>query len=63
MYDMNRRLKKIESKLNINKKQSVAEIVHFSDGPLPPDHTKGNITAHYVRFDDICSKKEQQCIV
>jgi hypothetical protein len=60
MSDLSRRLKKLEGKLNVDKEQRIVEIVWFSDGPLPPDHTDGNITTHYVRFNDICNKKEQQ---
>ena len=63
MSDLNRRLKKIEKSLNVDNEQRVVEIVMFCDGILPPDHCEGNITTHYVRFDDICSKKEQQCMV
>ncbi len=43
MSDLNRRLRKVESKLNANKEQRVVEIVQFCDGPLPPDHTDGSI--------------------
>ncbi|MCJ7693451.1 MAG: hypothetical protein MUO22_08565 [Sedimentisphaerales bacterium] len=42
MSNLNRRLKKVEKTLNVNKEQRVAEIVQFCDGPLPPDHTHGN---------------------
>jgi hypothetical protein len=60
MSDLNRRLKKAESKLNVNKEQRIVEIVQFCDGPLQPDHTDGNIKTRYVRFDDICKKKAEQ---
>jgi hypothetical protein len=63
MSNLNRRLKKVEKTLNLDKEQRVAEIILFSDGPLPPDEIQGNRTIRYVRFDDICGKKEQQCIV
>ena len=56
MSDLNRRLKKIESKLNVDKEQRVVEIVLFCDGELPPDETHGNVTIRHVRYDDICKK-------
>jgi len=51
MYGMNKRLKKAEDKLSINEKQITVNIVHFG-GELPPDHTDGNITVHYVMYDE-----------
>jgi len=60
MSDLNRRLRKLEGKLNVDKEPRVAEIVWFANAPLPPDHTEGNITIRYVRFDDICKKKAEQ---
>ena len=56
MSDLNRRLKKIESKLNVDKEQRVVEIVLFCDGELPPDEIHGNVTIRHVRYDDICKK-------
>ena len=56
MSDLNRRLKKIESKLNVDKEQRVVEIVVFHDGELPPDHIDGNVTIRQVRYDDICKE-------
>ena len=56
MSDLNRRLKKIESKLNFDKEQRVVEIVLFCDGELPPDEIHGNVTIRHVRYDDICKK-------
>lgn len=58
MSNLNRKLKKIESKLNVDKEQRVAEIVMFNDGPLPPDQTYGNLTIRHVRFDDIYNKEK-----
>jgi hypothetical protein len=58
MYDMSRRLKKVEKALNVDKEQRVAEIVYFGDGLLPPDQTYGNLTIRYVRFYDIYNKKK-----
>lgn len=58
MSDMNRRLKKIEKTLNVDKEQRVAEIVMFCTGQLPSDQTHGNLTIRHVRYDDICKEKE-----
>jgi hypothetical protein len=60
MSNLNRRLKKVEKTLNVDKEQLIVEIVRFSDGPLPPEHTDGNITTRYVRYDDICKEKAEQ---
>ena len=60
MSNMNRRLKKVEKALNVDKEQRVAEVVLFCDGPLPPDQTYGNLTIRHVRYDDICKKEERQ---
>ena len=60
MSNMNRRLKKVEKALNVDKEQRVAEVVWFADGPLPPDNTHGNLTIRHVRYDDICKKEERQ---
>jgi hypothetical protein len=62
MSDLNRRLKKIENVMNIDKpRQKVLNIVDFSDGELEPDKTDGNITIHHIRYSDICRKDNQQC--
>ena len=60
MSDLNRRLKKVEKALNVDKEQHVAEIVMFNDGPLQPDKTYGNLTIRHVRYSDICKEKEQE---
>jgi hypothetical protein len=60
MSNLNRRLKKIENKLNIGNEQRVIEIVWFADGSPPPEHTEGNITTRYVRYSNICKKREQE---
>ena len=60
MSNLNRRLKKVEKALNVDKEQRVAEIVLFCDGPLPPDKIQGNRTIRYVRYSDICREKEQE---
>jgi hypothetical protein len=54
MSNMNRRLKKVEKALNVDKEQRIAEVVWFADGPLPPDDIQGNRTIRHVRYDDIC---------
>jgi len=53
MYSMNRRLKKAEDRLSINKKHSVVNIVYFGGGECPPDRTDGNMTIHHVKYEDI----------
>jgi len=60
MYDMSRRLKKAESKLNLDNQKIIVTIVLCSDGPLPPEQTNDNITTRYVRYDDICKEKAEQ---
>ena len=57
---MNRRLKKVEKALNVDKEQRVVEIVQFCNGPLPLDYIHGNMTVRTVRIDDICKEKERQ---
>ncbi len=52
MSDINRRLKKVEKKLNLDEERIVVEIVHFGGGECPPDRTDGNITVHYVGQDE-----------
>jgi hypothetical protein len=60
MSDLNRRLKKVESKLNVDKGQRIAEIVYFTDRPLPPDETYGNTTIRHVRFDDVIKRNRNE---
>lgn len=52
MKSIESRIKRIEDKLDLNKEQQVINIVFFGDGDLPPDRTEGNITVHYVRYDN-----------
>ena len=59
MYDINRRLKKIEKAVNVGQEeQKVVEIVVFG-GELPPDHTFGNTTIHHVAYEDIVKNECQ----
>jgi hypothetical protein len=60
MSDLNRRLRKVEKALNVDKEQRVAEIVYFCDGPLPPDKTYGNLTIRHVRFDDVIRRNNNE---
>ena len=60
MSNLNRRLKRAEKKLNVEKEQQVVQIVQFSDGPLPPEQTCGNLIIRHVRYIDICKEKEQE---
>ena len=56
MSDLNRRLKRVEKTLNLDKEQRVAEIILFSDGPLPPDEIRGNQTIRHVRYSDVIKR-------
>jgi hypothetical protein len=51
MRDISRRLKKVEEKLSLNEKHTTVNIVHFGR-ELPADHTDGNMTVHYVMYDE-----------
>jgi len=53
MSYLERRVKKIENRLNVNKEPSIVEIVNFGDGNLPPEHTAGGITLRHVHYKDI----------
>ena len=59
MRDFSRRLKSIEKKLNLNKEHKIINIIHYGD-ELPPDSTTGNMTIHFVMYDEICKEKDQQ---
>jgi len=56
MSNMNRRLKKVEKALNVDKEQRVAEVVWFADGPLPPDEIQGNRTIRYISYKEFCKE-------
>ena len=51
MRDISRRLNKAEKALNISEKHITITIVCFGE-TLPPDRTEGNITIHYVKYDE-----------
>jgi hypothetical protein len=52
---MNRRLKKVEERLNVDEEERPpVAIVYFGGGECPPD-TPG---IHYVRYEDICRERE-----
>ena len=51
MRDISRRLNKAEKALNVNEDHRTVTIVHFGN-ELPPDRTEGNITYHYVMYDE-----------
>jgi len=55
MYSMNRRLKKAEDRLSINRKHWVVNIAYFGGGECPSDRTDGNITIRHVKYEDIIS--------
>jgi len=61
MKPMERRIDRIESKLNVSDKPpKVVDIVFFGDGDLPPEHTAGGITCRYVRHKDMRLQKETE---
>ena len=51
MTNMKRRIKNVEDKLNLNEKPVTIMIVEYG-GELPPDRTQGNMTIHYVMYDE-----------
>ncbi len=51
MVNMKRRMEKIEDKLNLSEKPKTVTIVQFG-GELPPDRTEGNITYHFVMYEN-----------
>ncbi len=53
MIDIGRRVKNVEKKLNLRKKPLTITIVLFGGGQPPPDETVGNITYHFVAYDEI----------
>ena len=57
MRNLTRRLNKAEKALNLNEKPKTVTIVLFG-GALLPDRTEGNITYHFVLYDEI--EKEQR---
>lgn len=61
MYDMSRRLKKIEKALKVGQEeQRVLNMIMFHNGELPPDHTVCNTTIHYVRYEEVIKERERQ---
>ena len=57
MRNLTRRLNEAEKALNLNEKPKTVTIVLFG-GELLPDRTEGNITYHFVLYDEI--EKEQR---
>ena len=51
MRDITRRLNKVEKALNLSEKPKTVTIIHYGS-QLPPDRIDGNITVHFVRYDD-----------
>jgi len=49
--DISRRVKNVEKRLNLNEKPETVTIVMFG-GQLPPDRTEGNLTTHYLMYDE-----------
>jgi hypothetical protein len=50
MYDVRRRVRKIENELSVGKEHRTVTIILFG-GELPPDRKEGNITYHHVMYD------------
>jgi len=50
MKNLRRRIEKAEKKLSLGKEHITITVTQFG-GKLPPDHTEGNITFHYVMYD------------
>jgi ABC-type metal ion transport system substrate-binding protein len=59
MKDLERRIKRIEDKLNVGKEPIVVSVVHYGD-KLPPDKTENGITVKFVRYTDL--KQENEAI-
>jgi len=57
MRDISRRVNNIEKKLNLNEKPGTVTIVLFGD-QLPPDRTEGNVTIHYVMYDEMAKNEK-----
>jgi len=59
MTNIKRRIENIEDKLNLNERSKTVTIVQFG-GELPPERTVGNMTIHYVRYDERATKSNQK---
>ena len=59
MRDIRRRLKSIEERLNLKEEPKTITIVQFG-GKLSPDRTEGNITYHFVMYDEMNDRKAKQ---
>ncbi len=55
MRDIARRLNKAEKALSLSEKPKTITIIHYGN-ELPPDRTDGNITTHFVRYDDVAER-------
>ena len=51
MRDISKRVRNAEKKLNLSQEHIAVDIVCYGD-KLPPDRTEGNITIHYVKYDE-----------
>ena len=52
MHNLSRRVTNLEKKLNVDQEHLTVNITYYGSGELPPDHTEGNITCHYVRYGE-----------
>jgi hypothetical protein len=53
------RLKRIEDKLNIGKKQLIFNIVCYDDGGLPPEKIVGGCIVRHIHYADL-EKEEKE---
>ena len=59
MRDFRRRIKNVEKRLNLKEEPKTITIVQFGR-ELSPDRTEGNITYHFVMYDEMNEKKAKQ---
>jgi len=51
--NIERRIKKAEQKLGVDREPVLHQIINFGDGPLPPDEKRGNIIVRHVHYSEI----------
>ena len=51
MLNIKRRLRHVEKRLNLNENPITVNVVCFGD-ELPPDRATGNMTVHFVEYDN-----------
>jgi hypothetical protein len=58
--NIEKRLERIEGKLNVGKEPIIIEIVEFGDGELPPEQVVGGITVRHIRYSDKIRQNETE---